>query len=278
MERGRKADIKQDGGIVLCDREDLYLYREAQNREGWFLETNCCILQRMNIALSEVSYLKQNTWDDIVDRGFYTLTLNTSLHEVSGLFILSEIAEVTGGSVAKYYLETIHVMVRPSTQSTTFPVGSVGTAEFDLFDPEEDRRPCRIGDRCVFVCKGYGDSITRMEPKEISSNGTHVAVPSAEKFLYQTSYFQAIYWLFEAQEDSGDANGITKSVCSVIDDIRGTRAAEEIKVYAVVYPKIVSEKSCVQMEDDQVSAFFSLRMLNIQSTSLRPTSLEATFS
>ncbi|GFO40647.1 hypothetical protein PoB_006715200 [Plakobranchus ocellatus] len=125
---------------------------------------------------------------------------------------------------------------------------------------------------------GFGESNTRMDLKQISPNGTRIAVPSVQMNPYRISYVQGIFWEFEAQESSGDVNGMTKFVCSVNNDIHGTRDDYLFKVYTTLDPSIVSEQSYVRVEADQVSDFFNLRMLNMQSTLLRQKSLEATFS
>ncbi|GFO19707.1 hypothetical protein PoB_004621200 [Plakobranchus ocellatus] len=142
---------------------------------------------------------------------------------------------------------TKHVIVRPSTQSTFFPIGSVATKS------KKDSYPCSIGARCGFTCNAYGDSITKIEIKEISPNGTQITVPSAKIHPYRAPYMLEIYWVFEAKEDTGDANGITKFVCSASDDIHGTQAANVIEIHAVVYPSIIFDKSYVQVESDQNS-------------------------
>ncbi|GFO13119.1 hypothetical protein PoB_003962400 [Plakobranchus ocellatus] len=188
----------------------------------------------------------------IVDRGPYNLIINTSSHEVSGLLYLLVKRRIAGGSIAQIYRETKHIKVRPSTQNTTFPIGSVTAGTTNIYSPKENNLDCRLGETCKFSCYGYAASITRMELKQILPNGTHIAVPSAQLFPYQTSYWQYMYWLFEAQESSTDVNGMAKFMFSVYDDIHGTRDAKVIKVWLT--PIIVPEQSYVRVEDDPNNA------------------------
>ncbi|GFO48323.1 hypothetical protein PoB_007482800 [Plakobranchus ocellatus] len=188
--------------------------------------------------------------EEILDRGSQKQTLNTSSHNVSGVFTLYQYAYGTGGSLAAFYWETMHVRVRPSTQSSTFPIVTV-TKEIESLVSSGNSHTCSIGDTCIFRCRAFGENVTRMEINEILANGTQTAVPSAQRYPYQPPHTQHIYWLFEAQDDSGDANGITKFTCSAIDDTHGTRVTEEMEVQTTLTPYIVKDKSCVQIEDDQ---------------------------
>ncbi|GFO40666.1 hypothetical protein PoB_006717100, partial [Plakobranchus ocellatus] len=109
--------------------------------------------------------------------------------------------------------EKTHVKVRPSTQNTTFPIGSVSAGVKDLF--------------------------------------SHKVVIGKCRYSYRISYVQAIFWEFEAQESSGDVNDITKFAFSVNEDIHGTRDDFMLKVYTTVDPSIVLEQSYVRVEADQ---------------------------
>ncbi|GFO10358.1 hypothetical protein PoB_003686300 [Plakobranchus ocellatus] len=191
--------------------------------------------------------------DNLLSINGENITIDTANRSESGFLELKVggLFDVSGLKAKGLIKETRVIPVRPSTQNTSFPPGFVAFHDLLLSFRSST---CRSGTRCILTCTALGNDISRINVEEVLQNGMHKVVPSTQLFPYRTPISQTISWIFTPDEDSGDADGFVKFLCSANDDIHKTEAMEELRVKVLVDPSIVSDKSHIELKSDPTNS------------------------
>ncbi|GFN93271.1 hypothetical protein PoB_001977700 [Plakobranchus ocellatus] len=145
------------------------------------------------------------------------------------------------------------IKVRPNSQQGVLPPGFLAIFDTPGAQTSSDGKellPCRLGTECLMSCFSIGQNISGMDLKRILPDGTEQDVPSAQSNVMATSTSDGIFWTFEAEESSGDDNGITTFKCYVRDDVHGTEKTKLVGVQITIASSIDTNRSSVKVEDD----------------------------
>ncbi|GFS08467.1 hypothetical protein ElyMa_001274400 [Elysia marginata] len=182
-----------------------------------------------------------------------SITAHTSRRPMSGYLQLSTQVINTGGSVVWQIQVSRSVLVKPAGQTGPYPAGFLafidGMSQETSPDGNEMRR-CVVGYECLILCSSVGSSISEIEVRQVEEDGRLVDVPSAEEGPNTHATARDIYWKFQAQEDSGDDNGITRFWCKATDLTHGSVVTKLIDVRADILGSIDHSRSGVTVEDD----------------------------
>ncbi|KAK3777657.1 hypothetical protein RRG08_021768 [Elysia crispata] len=180
------------------------------------------------------------------------ITIHTSTRPVSGHLQLSTNVYNTGGTLAQIIQVSRSIVVRPFSQAGPYPAGYLTIIEGFSSQTSKNGHElyrCRVGMECLYFCVSVGDSISSLEVKEVQADGGFANVPSAGTGPEILETSRDIYWKFQAEEDSGDSDGITTFQCKATDITHGHQVTKFVDVLAEIPSSINQTRSQVTVQD-----------------------------
>ncbi|GFO03218.1 hypothetical protein PoB_002972300 [Plakobranchus ocellatus] len=206
-----------------------------------------------SLDLESSSLFTLGTPEEISDRIQANLSIHTSTHPVSGYLQLVTDVLNTGGSLAIYIQVSKIITVKPSNQAGDFPDGFltlVNINERQVSSTGNELRLCKVGEECLIDCYFMGQAISATGVKKVLPNGGLEDVLSAHVQIVTTSTSRGVYWTFQAEEDSGNSEGITTFRCSASDEAHGSEVSKLVDVLAFTEASIDEANSAIQIESD----------------------------
>ncbi|KAK3701150.1 hypothetical protein RRG08_029622 [Elysia crispata] len=188
------------------------------------------------------------------DEATKNITLLTSSSTVNGYLSLGFGIQFEGPIIVRAQVNRI-IELRPSNQTTLPPnyLGIFNTPYAGKSGHGDELRECRPGVECSVFCYGAGEAISDMNVVKLLADGSQEPVFSAVKSdIYTGLDFRIITWKFQAEEDSGDDDGISTFQCSASDDTHDKEVTKLVEVLVLLDDGIDDESSNVTVRVDDM--------------------------
>ncbi|KAK3777658.1 hypothetical protein RRG08_021769 [Elysia crispata] len=182
-----------------------------------------------------------------------SLTLLTSTKPVSGRLSLEVESPLDDNALVREITVTEEIPIKPAGQVGEVPPQYLTIVEMPHREKSKngnELETCSVGQECPIYCLAIGDRITSMFVYKVFPNGTQEPVYSRHELPSSLPTTKGIYWMFHAEEDSGDTDGITTFRCLAYDTFHFEYTAKLMDVLARIDPSIDSERSGLTVEDD----------------------------
>ncbi|GFO48000.1 hypothetical protein PoB_007450500 [Plakobranchus ocellatus] len=247
-------DFNVTGSLAHPHSEDpvWYLYSSFS---GINLQTG-----KLGVNFDEEELLQKHDLNNNPNKSEELVTFKTSTNTISGYFIFGAAIRSAEGDLVEHLQLSRVISVRPSNQSGDMPPGYLGFFDNSYVPRSENGnqlKRCTAGYECWVSCTAVGETISVLEVKELLPDGSKSDVPSSviSTQALQMDTFRIIYWKFRAEDNSGDADGITTYECKASDESQGKAVTKLMDVMATIPGSIDHDRSNVETERDQMDPY-----------------------
>lgn len=196
-----------------------------------------------------------------------SVTAYTAEHPISGyLSVYTQVVSRETSVVSRVQIMR-SLVIRPSDQEGPFPHGYLAIYKDDYLPWREtsenghEIKNCNAGEECRYECYASGETVSALTVLEILPNGSSVPVESQKNPPRFMSTMLSVSWTFQAQEDSGNSEGVTTFKCLAVDARTMSVADKYIDVHVILPGYIDNNRSSMIIHGDPEDS--TIRHINL---------------